>query len=77
MLVANILMSGFMFPIDNMPVALQRATLIIPLRHYVTGIRAIMLKGAGLADLQFEMILLGTIGLSLFFASVLAFRKTV
>lgn len=77
MLVANILMSGFMFPIDNMPVALQKATLIIPLRHYVTGIRAIILKGAGLADLQVEMMFLGAIGICLFFASVLAFRKTV
>ncbi len=76
MLVANILMSGFMFPIDNMPLALQKATLIIPLRHYVTGIRAIMLKGAGLNDLRFELIVLGAIGLSLFTGSVLAFRKT-
>lgn len=41
------LLSGFVFPIANMPTALQYFTYIIPARHYVTILRAIYLKGVG------------------------------
>ncbi len=41
------LLSGFVFPIANMPVLLQYFTYIIPARHYVTILRAIYLKGVG------------------------------
>ncbi|MGA8832696.1 MAG: ABC transporter permease [Desulfomonilaceae bacterium] len=41
------LLSGFVFPIANMPTVLQYFTYIIPARHYVTILRAIYLKGVG------------------------------
>jgi ABC-2 type transport system permease protein len=41
------LLSGFVFPVANMPTALQYFTYIIPARHYVTILRAIYLKGVG------------------------------
>lgn len=42
------LLSGFVFPISNMPKALQIITNIVPARHFVTILRAIYLKGVGI-----------------------------
>ncbi len=44
-LIMSVLMSGFMFPISNMPLVLQYVTFGIPLRYYITALREIMLKG--------------------------------
>jgi ABC-2 type transport system permease protein len=60
----QIMLSGFVFPIENMPRIFQIATLVIPVRYFFVIIRGIMLKGAGLADLweQFAALLvLGTL----------------
>lgn len=75
-LVVNILMSGFMFPIANMPKVLQRVTIAIPLKHFMTAIREIMLKGATLSDLHREILALTILGVFLFGLSVMKFRKT-
>jgi ABC-2 type transport system permease protein len=42
------LLSGFVFPISNMPEALQIITYVVPARHFVTILRAIYLKGVGI-----------------------------
>ncbi len=76
-LVTSILMSGFMFPISNMPVFLQKLTYLIPLRYYVTALRAIMLKGAGLTDLAFQCKALLISGSAIFLFSILKFKKRV
>jgi len=52
-LVMSVLMSGFMFPISNMPVILQKVTYLIPLRYYITVLREILLKGTSILDLGF------------------------
>ncbi len=44
----SVMLSGFIFAIKNMPVALQLLSYIIPAKYFVTIIRGIMLKGAGL-----------------------------
>lgn len=46
-----IYLSGFTFPIQNMPPWLQNLTYLIPLRYFLVLIRGIYLKGAGFADL--------------------------
>ena len=48
-LLPSILLSGFIFPIRAMPVALQIITNIIPARHFLVILRAIFLKGSGFA----------------------------
>ena len=48
----NILLSGFMFPFAGMPVWAQWIGECLPLTHYLRIVRAIMLKGATLPDLQ-------------------------
>jgi ABC-2 type transport system permease protein len=61
-------LSGFAFPIRNMPQSVQLLTWIDPLRYYLVIVRDIFLKGGGLADHLFEfgmMIFLGSCALAL------------
>jgi len=48
-------LSGFVFPIRNMPVVIQAITFIIPARYFLAILRGIMLKGAGLNALWSQM----------------------
>lgn len=48
-LLPSFLLSGFVFPIENMPLPIQAVTYIVPARYYLSALRAIMLKGAGLS----------------------------
>lgn len=47
----NVLLSGFIFPINNMPEVIQYLTYILPMRYYLRIIRGIFLQGAGFLDL--------------------------
>lgn len=71
------LLSGFAFPVANMPEAVQCLTTINPVRWYMEIIRGLYLKGVGLSILwrQFGMLLL--IGNTVLGTAVLRFRKTV
>jgi ABC-2 type transport system permease protein len=69
------LLSGFVFPIENMPKFFQYVTHIVPLRYFFVIIRGIMLRGAGwpeLWDQAAALLVLGTVILSL---SVARFHK--
>ena len=50
-LVPMIFLSGFVFPIENMPEVIQPVTYLIPLRYFLVILRGIFLKGVGLAVL--------------------------
>jgi ABC-2 type transport system permease protein len=72
-----VLLSGFIFPIANMPAAIQWLTFLNPLRYFLVIVRGIFLKGSGFAILwpQFAALLaLGVV--TLLFAST-RFRKTL
>lgn len=47
-LMPMVLLSGFVFPIENMPAAMQAVTYLIPLRYFLVILRSIFLKGVGL-----------------------------
>lgn len=66
------LLSGFVFPISNMPNALQVVTYIVPARQLITILRAIYLKGAGVEAILFPAFLLIFFG---FFVTSLAALK--
>jgi ABC-2 type transport system permease protein len=53
-----IFLSGFIFPIHSMPVVLQWITYAVPARYYLTVLRGIILKGAGLAPFGEPMLFL-------------------
>src|SRR5437870_11416722 len=50
----SILLSGFMFPFAGMPVWAQYLGEVLPLTHYIRIVRAIMLKGATVSNLQYD-----------------------
>lgn len=58
-------LSGFVFPIENMPSAIQYTTYLIPLRYYLVIVRDIFLKGAGLETFWPEAVALATWGLAI------------
>ena len=68
-------LSGFAFPIENMPAIIQGITYAIPLRYFMTIIRGIILKGIGVSELWFELSMLLAIGIFVLTLSSLRFQK--
>jgi ABC-2 type transport system permease protein len=73
----NILLSGFMFPFAGMPVWAQWVGEFLPLTHYLRIVRAIMLKGASLADLHYDALALTGLMLLAMVIAVTRFRRTL
>jgi ABC-2 type transport system permease protein len=71
----SVILSGFMFPIENMPRAIQWVTYAIPLRYFVEIVRGIFLRGAGLATLWPEAVALVGLGGTIFALSAARFQK--
>ncbi len=73
----NILLSGFMFPFAGMPVWAQWIGEALPLTHYIRIVRAIMLKGATISDLQYDAVALFILMLIAMSIAVTRFRRTL
>ncbi len=74
-LLPMVFLSGFAFPIENMPAIIQGLTYAIPLRYFMTIIRGIILKGIGISELWFELSMLFSIGIFVLTLSSLRFQK--
>jgi len=74
-LLPNILLSGFMFPWEAMPVPAQWLSQALPLTHFLRIVRGITLKGATLADFGPEMLWLAGLLVAIIAAASLRFRK--
>jgi ABC-2 type transport system permease protein len=70
-----LLLSGFFFPIENMPPVLQAVTYLVPARYFMVVIRGIFLKGVGLAVLWKELVFLASFAALMLLASALKFQK--
>jgi ABC-2 type transport system permease protein len=73
----SILLSGFMFPFAGMPVWAQYVGEGLPLTHYIRIVRAIMLKGAVLHNLEYDTIALFALMLLAMTIAVTRFRRTL
>src|SRR6266849_4689939 len=73
----SILLSGFMFPFAGMPVWAQYIGEGLPLTHYVRIVRAIVLKGATLQNLQYDTMALFALMLLAMTIAVTRFRRTL
>ncbi len=71
------LLSGFAFPIENMPDVVQWLTLLDPLRYYLVIIRGIFLKGVGIEILWQQFLALLVLGSVILWFAVNRFRKTL
>jgi len=68
MMLPTMLLSGYLFPIENMPVVLQVISNIVPARWYYVIVKAVMLKGLGFASIWKETIILA--GMAVFFTAL-------
>jgi len=71
------LLSGFAFPIANMPEVVQYLTLLNPMRYFLVLVRSIFLKGVGLETLWPQVWPLLTMGIMLLYLAVRRFHKTL
>ena len=69
------MLSGFAFPIRNMPVIVQYFTYLNPLRYFMEIVRALFLKGTGFAVLWHQMLAMLIFGVSMLLLSTSRFRK--
>jgi ABC-2 type transport system permease protein len=72
-----VLLSGFVFPVANMPQAVQWITVLDPLKYYIVIVRGIFLKGVGFSVIWPDMLALLLIGGGIITVSTLIFRKTL
>jgi ABC-2 type transport system permease protein len=72
-----VLLSGFMFPIANMPEAVQWLTYLNPLRYFLVVVRGIFLKGVGPEVLWSQMAGLALLGVASLYIASRKFRKTL
>ena len=70
-----VFLSGFIFPIENMPAVIQGVTYILPLRYFYTIIRGIFLKGVGFSVLWDEALALLVFGILILTLSAVRFSK--
>jgi ABC-2 type transport system permease protein len=70
-------LSGFIFPIENMPAVIQPITYLIPLRYFIVIVRGIFLKGVGVAVLWPQILALLAWGLVIVGLAVARSRKTL
>lgn len=75
LIMPSVLLSGFMFPIQNMPPAIQYITYLIPFRYFLVIVRGLFLKGVGMAVLWPQMVALTAFGVVTFAVGMAAFRK--
>jgi ABC-2 type transport system permease protein len=71
------LLSGFMFPIANMPIVVQWVTYLNPMRYFLVIIRGIFLKGVGVSILWPQMAALAVMGVLTLWLASRRFRKTL
>ncbi len=71
----SMLLSGFMFPIENMPWLLRVVSHIVPARYFIAVLRGVLLKGNGLAELWGEIGLLALFAVFMVAVSTARFQR--
>jgi ABC-2 type transport system permease protein len=74
-LLPSVFISGFIYPIDAMPAALQLISKIIPLTYFLVVVRGIIIKGVGIEALLPQIAALTIFGAALLTIASLRFRK--
>jgi len=71
------LLSGYTFPIDQMPAPIRAITYLVHARYYVTILKGVFLKGLGLTALAAPIFALTLYAAVIAFFAARAFRKTL
>jgi ABC-2 type transport system permease protein len=75
MMLPTMLLSGYLFPIENMPVILQWISYIVPSRWYYSILKSIMLKGLGFESIWKETLILAVTAIILMIISLRNFKS--
>jgi len=73
----GLLLSGFMYPIENMPPVLQLITYFVPARYFLVVVRGVFLKGVGPGVLWGQAVLMLVYAVALIGLAVRSFRKEI
>lgn len=76
-LLPSLLLSGFMFPIENMPKILQMITVIIPARYFIDTLRAVLLRGTPASHLWGDTVALAAFALAMIVLSTARFQRRI
>jgi ABC-2 type transport system permease protein len=71
------ILSGLMFPVENMPLPIQYFTLLDPIRHFLVIVRGVFLRGAGWSVLYPQILTLLVMGVGALGFAATRFRKTI
>ena len=69
------LLSGFLFPLDQLPAVVQGITYVMPARYYMSVIRNVFLKGSAVTVMRNDLIALAVLACLLVFAATRVFKK--
>jgi len=76
-LLPSLLLSGFVLPIENMPLPMQYVTRLIPARYFVHAARALLLRGAGFDAVIGDALALLAFSCVIIFAGVMRFKRRI
>ncbi len=72
-----LLMSGFIFPVENMPLLLRGIAAAMPAQYYVRSLRAVLLRGNGLEVIWVDLLALTGFFVLMLIIALLRFKRTV
>lgn len=73
----SMLLSGFVFPIENMPLPLQAISHVIPARYFVDALRGVLLRGNGFAELWADVLALAVFAALVLVIATKRFRRVI
>ncbi len=73
----TLMLSGFIFPVDSMPLIFQWISQVVPARHFIFLIRGIMLKGTSIFEMLPQVMYLTALALLLITTSIKRFKNTL
>lgn len=73
----SLMLSGFLFPIENMPRPLQLLSNVVPARYFIEVSRGVLLRGTGWADHGFDLLMLAAFAALMLTVSTARFRRRV
>jgi len=74
-MMAEMIFSGYAFPVENMPRVLALASNLVPIKHWLLILRAVMLKGVGLDAILPQILALAALGVVIMTTTVLVLRR--
>jgi ABC-2 type transport system permease protein len=75
LMMVEMIFSGYAFPVENMPRFLALASNLVPIKHWLLVMRAVMLKGVGLETVWPQLLALGALGVGIMTMTVLVLRR--